>query len=526
VSRSTRATFAPARHTHEREWARRQGPLPSRSSSCSGSGSERRLLGKMAADKISISFPSNFRPCCCISRNSGKPSKLQLNNTGNMAETIVKAPASYSQPSRKGKKAWRKNVDLTQVQQGLDDVRDEIIQTGGVVAERDSNELFTTDITGDAEIARKQSGQRLLKADEILGKRSAVAGLDGRKRKAPEIVETRSGKKSRNGNFVSHADVQRLKSVANGGGVGRLDVTEGDAAHDPWSEPAKVVEKRFDFLEPVKDKVEPKTLKHAPHSLAAGGKHVPNVRKPNAGKSYNPLVDDYSALLEREGAVAVEAETQRLASEAKAAEDEAIAAREAATVEAKEKDEYATDYDSAWESEWEGFHSEAEPEVFTQKHKGRKTPSERNKFKARKEREAAEKMQMKDKERKRQEATIQQIAKAVSARDKANGAHAMALQRSTMQPYESDADSSDDDVQVQRRRFGKVQIPDAPLELTLPDELEDSLRRLKPEGNLMEERYRNLLVNGKVEARRKVWQRKQRKFDRTEKWSYKDWKLR
>ncbi len=42
--------------------------------------------------------------------------------------TIEAAPAQYKQPSRKGKKAWRKNVDVTQVQDGLEEVRDQIIQ--------------------------------------------------------------------------------------------------------------------------------------------------------------------------------------------------------------------------------------------------------------------------------------------------------------------------------------------------------------------------------------------------------------
>ena len=44
-----------------------------------------------------------------------------------MADTDA-APAQYRQPSRKGKKAWRKNVDVTQIQSGLDEVRDQIIQ--------------------------------------------------------------------------------------------------------------------------------------------------------------------------------------------------------------------------------------------------------------------------------------------------------------------------------------------------------------------------------------------------------------
>lgn len=38
------------------------------------------------------------------------------------------APAQYKQPSRKGKKAWRKNVDVTEVQEGLEEVRDELIK--------------------------------------------------------------------------------------------------------------------------------------------------------------------------------------------------------------------------------------------------------------------------------------------------------------------------------------------------------------------------------------------------------------
>lgn len=442
-----------------------------------------------------------------------------------MADTAIRAPATHTQPSRKGKKAWRKNVDLTEVQQGLDEVRDEIIKTGGVIAEKDSDQLFTTDISGDADIAKQQAGKKLLKVDELLALRSAVPGLDGRKRKAQDVAAGARAKKAKNGKYVPYADLQRLREVANRGDVGRLQVEDGDAQHDPWAVRKSTADPQLDFLEPAQKKVEPKTLKHAPRSLATNGKGRPHVQKPNAGKSYNPLAEDYAALLEREGEAAVAAEQQRLELEAAAEQQEARAAEEAAKVEANEKDAYATDYDSAWESEWEGFQSEGEKEVFTQKQRSRKTPAERNKVKARKEREAREKMEANDRERKKQEADIQKIAKEVSARDKERQAHRIALARSG---GNASSESSDDeaDVQLQKRRFGKVPIPDAPLEVVLPDELEESLRRLKPEGNLMEERYRNLLVSGKLEARKKVWQRKQPKKERTEKWSYKDWKLR
>lgn len=41
------------------------------------------------------------------------------------------APQQPTQPSRKGKKAWRKNVDVSEVQKGLADLNDEIIRGWG-----------------------------------------------------------------------------------------------------------------------------------------------------------------------------------------------------------------------------------------------------------------------------------------------------------------------------------------------------------------------------------------------------------
>lgn len=38
------------------------------------------------------------------------------------------APAQHKQPSRKGKKAWRKNVDVTEIEQGLEERNEQIIQ--------------------------------------------------------------------------------------------------------------------------------------------------------------------------------------------------------------------------------------------------------------------------------------------------------------------------------------------------------------------------------------------------------------
>lgn len=42
--------------------------------------------------------------------------------------TKLDAPQQFKQPSRKGKKAWRKNVDVTEVQEGLRQLKDEEIK--------------------------------------------------------------------------------------------------------------------------------------------------------------------------------------------------------------------------------------------------------------------------------------------------------------------------------------------------------------------------------------------------------------
>lgn len=61
--------------------------------------------------------------------------------------------------------------------------------------------------------------------------------------------------------------------------------------------------------------------------------------------------------------------------------------------------------------------------------------------------------------------------------------------------------------------------------MVLPDELQESLRQLKPEGNLLHDRFRNMLVNGKIEARKQIFQPKKARKHVSEKWSYADWRL-
>ncbi|CEL04438.1 hypothetical protein ASPCAL05568 [Aspergillus calidoustus] len=424
--------------------------------------------------------------------------------------TTVRAPQQYSQPSRKGKKAWRKNVDVTEVQEGLRLLKDEEIK-GGVLAEQPSEELFVIDTKGSSEIRdsyRKQH-KKLLKSDEILAQRSAIGAVDTRKRGSSKVTDgvIEPSTKKHKSDWVSKKEWQRLKQVAKEGNP--LGKSSDSGFYDPWADeadPTPLDDPQFDYLEKPKPKVAPETLKRAPVSLAANGKAVKAVRTPTAGTSYNPTFEEWDQLLQEQGQKAVDEEKKRLEEERKEAERQRL-------IEAAQNED--SDAKSDDESAWEGFESEYEkPEWLNKKRPERKTKTQRNKIKRRKE---AERLAKWEEQKKKKEDQIAQ-AKAIAER----------LKEQEGQLASDGDDSSDegDDSVLRRKPFGgKIKAPEKPVEVVLPDELQDSLRLLKPEGNLLDDRFRTLIVQGKLESRKPVSQPRKAKREVTEKWAYKDFKV-
>jgi nucleolar protein 53 len=418
------------------------------------------------------------------------------------------APSQPSQPSRKGKKAWRKNVDITPITSGLESLREEI-RLGGPVNEKPSSELFIVDTKGSDEIRRKTRG-KILKVDEILGRRSAVPALEGRgvkrgiSRVGYGIVEEGKGKRRKE--WVSKAEVKRLRdNLDNKSYLGREQIEDGGAGFDLWEEqPKRMVTRMDEYVPKPQKKVAPKSIRQKPVAMTVSGRAVKAVANPDAGTSYNPSFEEWDDLLTREGAKEVEAEKVRLVREQERAEKEA----RIAAIAAADEREGQSDYESAWE----GF-SEDDEETLKKKRPERKTPAQRNKVKRR----------QKEEQRKRHEA-------ASGAREMRNVDAVLAMVKSESEqalvPAEDDENAGDDaGTQLRRRKMGNTVIPEKPLELVLPDELQESLRRLKPEGNLMNDRFRNLLVNGKIESRKPIYQGKKKKVKMTEKWSYKDFEI-
>ena len=431
--------------------------------------------------------------------------------------TSLAAPATLSQPSRKGKKAWRKNVDISTITTGLESLREEIRTTGGPIAEKPTNELFIFDNAGSEEIKRTHKLTKLLKVDQILAERSAVPAVDSRKRKSDRALLSdgvyESSAKRRKEGWVAKKDVQRIKSNLNN--TSHLDkdkVGDEDAEFDLWAAPAPepaVPTQKDEYIPKQRAKVAPASIAQAPIAMTASGKSVKAVSNPDAGTSYNPTAVDWAALILREGEKEAAAEQERLAKAQAEAEKQAQVDLIAI---AKDDEVYETGNESAWE----GFETENDDESLKKKRPQRKTPQQRKKVERRKETERQAKHEAATGRKRKQS------LEAVKAMVKANTKNELVEAEEITQTEDT---TSEEDPALRRRKMGPIAIPEKHLEVVLAEEMQESLRRLKPEGNLMTDRFRNLLVNGKIEARKRVLQPKKRKVKATEKWSHKDFDL-
>lgn len=310
--------------------------------------------------------------------------------------------------------------------------------------------------------------------------------------------------------YVTQKDLRRLKKIADGEHESTVSVI--DATYDVWD----LTPQQLDEFLPVPEKLTiPNTLRQQPISLSANGKPVPAVPKPTGGFSYNPVFTDYQDRLIEASNNVVAAEQKRLDElEAERLKAEAAAKSYAEAVAAEKRADM-----SEWEedSAWEGLESGGEELSAPKKKQAeRKTQAQRNKIKRRKEAERQAKHEAAMKKKRAQLEQIPQLAEEVYQKEKA-----LAIAKMEM----SDDEEEGNDVELRRRQLGKFKLPEKDLELVLPDELQDSLRKLKPEGNLLKDRFRNMLVRGKLESRRHRPFRAQARVTVTEKWTYKDFTL-
>ncbi|KAJ3526576.1 hypothetical protein NM208_g11121 [Fusarium decemcellulare] len=209
----------------------------------------------------------------------------------------AKRPSSSANRREKARRHGGKNVDVTDVQQGLEELNKEIIR-GGVIKEKASEDLFALDTAGDSRLEKKfpKHIKKGLKADEIINARSAVPAVSMRKRPGEKTTNGLLPVKRQRTDWVSHKELSRLKRIADGQHDNTVQVK--DATYDLWDMPAALKETDVDdFLEEETKAKVPKSMKQQPISLLDSGKQVPAVQKPSGGYSYNPMFTDYEQRL-------------------------------------------------------------------------------------------------------------------------------------------------------------------------------------------------------------------------------------
>lgn len=427
------------------------------------------------------------------------------------AATGVGAPSQLAQSSRKGKKAWRKNIDIQPVEQGLESLRSEERVIGSTLHKQTDDQLFVVDTKGDDKV--RKSLPRYSKAEltstKILSQRSAIPAVFSRPTK--DSLASRSK--------VSRADKERLLRIAKrprkgpfnavmdhtefGAGSALIDVSAAvkhSGSYDPWT--AEEVEEVADGLEYTKKpKIKRPELSH-PRDVI----EVPAVLEPHQGSSYNPPAAAHDELIME--ACRLERRRQEEADRLAEVRRKVADARALATGVTEglplgmTLDEIPTDGEPIIQHD----------AVVPKKPSTRKTKQQRAKaLRLREEKRAlAEKAA-----RKKMLATITMVKslrltaeKVGQQQNQARLARQLALKMKLRKGLAG-------------QRLGKYKVPENEIEVQIGEDLSENLRTLKPEGNLFRDRFRSMQQRALIEPRVPILPTKRAKLKEFEKHAWK-----
>ncbi|KAI0252804.1 hypothetical protein BJV78DRAFT_1305050 [Lactifluus subvellereus] len=399
------------------------------------------------------------------------------------AASIVGAPAQHNQSSRKGKKAWRKNVDIEDLEEKLEGLREEERTFGSTLQERTDNELFIVDTKGDDKVRRSlpRFSRTALKSYQIISQRSAVPAVHARPRRSlvsPRERERllRIARKDRRGPLNSIVDPSQP-----GAGSALLEVSE--AAPD------------------------------VPHPRTAIT--LPAVPAPHAGTSYNPPEAAHTALLR----AAHEAELRRTQ------EAEALEATKARILGARHADGEGGMRGMLIDKPGDGpadpsqdGPEEVGPQSSAPEAKKTAVPQRKTKQQRRKaEKLRAEKYVLVERTlRKRLHASVDSAKSLRKAADRTLAARVQATAERRARQEARLAQGG-----LAGQKLGKHVVRKGEVDVQLGEELSESLRGLQPEGNLFRDRFLSMQQRALIEPRVPVLPKKRKHLVEYEKHAWK-----
>ncbi|XP_074659285.1 ribosome biogenesis protein NOP53-like [Tubulanus polymorphus] len=402
------------------------------------------------------------------------------------------------------KKSWRKHIDINDVEDYLDDKRLQE-RTGGLVAEKPDEALFFVDSKKAVEkvlpVKRKRKEIGKLRCWKNLEPDPNIKPVNSGKnvRKNFEKRLSTKEKVAREKGIVSKKQLlvernrklsQRLRDRAL-----KEKTKELCATYDLWeSEPVVTdplhteehymrVTKKMPIKYPL--------MRKKPSAIDA-------VEVAHPGASYNPSYEDHKELID----LAVQREIQK-----KKAEMKIIRATDA-----KMPSKANAPTAETWLKEMSGglFNDEDDDEDMEHtpeeleklsvnppiRREDKKTKTERNKEKKQKLKEVEMQMLKEKKSKDNEFFRLKALKKEVSERERLIEERRLIKKAAQLQePYKT-------------KKLGKMKFEEPDLEVKMTQELEGSLRKLKPEGHLLIDRFKNLQKRNIIETRQKA------KFDR------------
>lgn len=427
--------------------------------------------------------------------------------TVTMEETNMNPPKK-THASKKNKKSWRKNTDIADIEEFLDEKRfDE--RVGGSFEDRPDSALFVVDKSkGVKKKANKKEPKPLKCFANLLGLPGAKDPI--KKRNRTKLPEERVNPivKDMQDRALKAGKVSRKKREAS-----KARIAAAKRKEETILERTTRRRTKFDFNlwgddeEEGMDKDDWLATETKVHTMKNSGKLVPRATKarasdstgtlcpaveiPHAGQSYNPSLGDHQDLLwkaaivemDKEKEVArIERATTMMFPGAGYKQEETYIQEMSEGIKELEKEEEKDDEEES-ESEDE---EEEEEGGNVKKLVGRKRRRDRR---GRKFEENKKRREMENKKEEQEVMRLKSIRKELKVGDELTNER---------QKKKEDADKE--------KRKGAIQLSNykfenQDLEIKLSDELTGNLRNLKAEGSLLEDRFKSLQKRNVIETR-------------------------
>ncbi|KAJ2999994.1 hypothetical protein HDV02_001251 [Globomyces sp. JEL0801] len=390
-----------------------------------------------------------------------------------------KSIQNSKQPSRKGKKSWRKNVDIQDVEHQLDELRTE---------ERLGYNQFLT----LQQIAIKN---KTLKIDELFTSTSKISPLVSKKSKN-STVNVDNGFKVRKISKIVKLKIERdaLKKRKSGELIGSSLEAKANKRKEKLHS-AKLKKGGFDLWGENECKYFSLFIKNRPKS-------IPAVQIAHPGVSYNPSEEAHLAAIEIAAAVEFKKMEERDAilqdlsypAELDLLEDETF-------FDDDENEDDITDQ------------PEQVTELAMKKLPKAKTRQDLNRQKRHKELLAKEKAAKAAKALEKQLNKIQELEKEIAS-EVTNKERLLTAKKELLALQDA----------TRTKKLSRHKFRPKSMEIQLKDELADSLRVLKPEGNLIHDRFKSLEARNMIETRLPVKKQRRYKLKEVESHDYKRFK--